>query len=233
MIFDHVHNASVIDLNHPTELHYMHSVSISAVFAMCSGLICFFALSTFQMAQQGIENTSNVAYEEFTNSNAGFVNDPMVVLWNNTFIALVLISHEMVTAVICTPNSMHFLLMMAGVYYISFSVILQPKLQAPEGVPNASSGLASTYLVAVSFYVIGMIYVCSNISFDPQQTKVQFVTLLMFVDFFMIMGHIWDPAPLMSTVMNCRFMYLVCIIFINLCMYVMWERLLKVPYVRI
>jgi hypothetical protein len=37
-----------------------------------------------------------------------------------------------VMAVLCTPNSLHFLFMMALVYYISFSTMLQPKLQGSQ-----------------------------------------------------------------------------------------------------
>jgi hypothetical protein len=57
---------------------------------------------------------------------------------------------------------------------------------------------------------------------------------MVFIDFFfLIMGHTWDPVPLMSTIINCRLMYLVCIIFVNTAMYLMWESLLKVPYIRL
>jgi hypothetical protein len=180
----------------------------------------------------GVEHTSNVSHEEFTNLNVAFVNDATIVLWNNLFLALVVVTHTLVTSIMCTPNSMHFLLMIALVYYISFSIILQPKLQAPPDLPLASSSTASHYLVAVSFYIVGMIYVCTNISFDPLQFKVQFVVAFIFVDSFLILGHIWDPVPLMTTIINCRFLYLVCIILINAIMYLMWQTFLKIPYIQ-
>jgi hypothetical protein len=233
ILLDPLTNTSAVNLNHPTDLHYMHSINISTVFLVCSGLVAFFALSTFQMIQQGIPNVGNISHEEFVCGNAEFVHDPTVLLWNNVFLALVIITHEVVLAVICTPNSMHFLIMMALVFYVSFSVILQPKLQAPSDLPGAAASVSYAYMVAVTFYVVGMFYVCGNISFDPLQYKVQFVTALIFVDAFLILGHIWDPTPLMSTIINCRFMYTVCIIVMNVVIYFMWERWLKIPYVRI
>lgn len=130
-ILDSVTNTTMIDLNHPTELHYMHSVTISSLFMACAGLVCFFALSTYQLTQHGVEGAS-VLHEEFIDSNVLFISNPAITLWNSTFLALVLLIHLVVTAVICTPNSLHFLFMMALVYYISFSTILQPKLQSPQ-----------------------------------------------------------------------------------------------------
>jgi hypothetical protein len=186
----------------------------------------------FNLFLAGVEYTSSVSHEEFVSTNAGFAHDPTIVLWNNIFLALVVVTHEVVTAVVCTPNSMHFLFMMVLVFYTSFSVILQPKLQTPSDVSGASSSVASTYLVAVAFYGIGMVYVCSNISFDPHQWKVQLITAFIFVDLLLILGHVWDPVPLMATIMNCRFIYLVCMIFLNAAIYLTWDRLLKIPYIH-
>jgi hypothetical protein len=128
-VIDSLTNKTVVDLNHPTELHYTHSVNLSFLFMACSGLVCLFALSTYQIARQGVGESSSVLHEEFISSNAEFVENPTIVLWNNTFVALVVVTHLLVTAVLCTPNSMHFLFMMALVYYMSFCTILQPKLQ--------------------------------------------------------------------------------------------------------
>jgi hypothetical protein len=58
VVIDPVTNGSAVDLKHPTELHYMHSVSISTVFMLCSALIAFFALTTYQIAQQGTTSTT-------------------------------------------------------------------------------------------------------------------------------------------------------------------------------
>jgi hypothetical protein len=129
LIRDNATNSSAIDLSHPTDLHYMHSISIAFVFIVCSAFVGFFALSTYQIAQNGIEYTAHVSHEEFVSTNNGFVGDPAIVLWNNTFTAFVIITHELVTGIVCTPNSLHFLFMMALLFYISFSTILQPKLQ--------------------------------------------------------------------------------------------------------
>jgi len=125
-------NTTAIDLNHPTDLHYMHSLHISAVFMACSALICFFALTSYQIALQGVGGSESVTHEEFVSTNAEFINNATITLWNNTFLALVVITHVLITAVLCSPNSMHFLLMMTLIYYVSFSTILQPKLQASQ-----------------------------------------------------------------------------------------------------
>jgi hypothetical protein len=195
-VIDSLTNTTMVDLNHPTELHYMHSVTISFMFAVCAGLVGFFALFTYQITRQGVGGESaSVMHEEFIDSNVEFVTNPTITLWNNTFVGLVILTHLVVTAVICTPNSLHFLFMITLVYYISFSAILQPKLQVPQvycpvprggqfrinnsdflpsqdAGPSASSAVASTYMISVSMYVIGMVYVCSNISVDPSGYKV-------------------------------------------------------------
>jgi hypothetical protein len=73
----------------------------------------------------------------------------------------------------------------------------------------------------------------SNISFNPSQFKLQLITVLLCIDFLLIVGHIWDPTPLVSTIINCRFVYLVAMIAFNAAIYVMWERWLKIPYIQI
>lgn len=178
----------------------------------------------------GVEQSNSVSHEEYVNTNVSFVNDATIVMWNNVFTCLVVVSHMILTAVICTPNSLHFLTMMCLVYYTSFSVILQPKVQIP---PDVSASSSSLYLIAVSLYTLGMFYVCNNISFDPMQCKVQLIIILLFFDLLMILGHIWDPVPLMTTIINCRFLYVVCVTLVNIAIYVLWDDLLKVPYVRI
>lgn len=77
-----------------------------------------------------------------------------------------------------------------------------------------------------------MTYVCSNISFDPQGYKAQLISGLVFIDLFtLIIGHTWDPTPQLRTIVNCRMIYLVCVITTNISMYVLWERVFKVPYI--
>jgi hypothetical protein len=45
-------NTSAINLNHPTDLHYMHSIHISPAFLVCGALFAFFAIHTYQITQQ-------------------------------------------------------------------------------------------------------------------------------------------------------------------------------------
>jgi hypothetical protein len=233
LVEDPVSNTTAVDLNHPTELHYLHSVSISSVFIACSALIALFALSTYQITLYGVESTGVISHEEFVNSNAVFVQDPIIVMWNNIFLGFVILSHELVTAVLCTPNSLHFLFMMALLFFIAFSVILQPKLQTPPDIPAASSSVTSTYMAAVVLYIVGMVYLCSNISYDPHQLKMQVIVVFICIDFLLIVGHVWDPIPLMSTIINCRYIYLVCSIFTNAVIYLMWEHYLRIPYISL
>jgi hypothetical protein len=233
LIWDHATNTTAVNLNHPTSLHYMHSVSISSVFIVCSALIAAFALFTYQITQHGVESTSSVAHEEFTNTNAAFVQDPSITMWNNVFTALVILSHGLLVAVLCTPNSLHFLLLIVLVFYISFSIILQPKIQTPTDIPASASSVGTTYLVAVMLYGLGMVYVCGNISYDPHQLKLQLITVFICIDFLLILGHTWDPTPLMSTIINCRFVYLICSICANAIIYIMWDRYLRIPYISV
>jgi hypothetical protein len=64
--------------------------------------------------------------------------------------------------------------------------------------------------------------------------QIQLMSAIVFIDLFLlILGHTWDPVPLVSTIINCRMMYLVCIVFINAAVYLVWEKFLKVPYIRL
>jgi hypothetical protein len=53
VVLDELTNTTAINLNHPTELHYMHSMSIATFFIICSALICFFSVMTYQIETQG------------------------------------------------------------------------------------------------------------------------------------------------------------------------------------
>jgi hypothetical protein len=64
--------------------------------------------------------------------NTDLTHNPAIILWNNIFLALVVFTHVLVTAVLCSPNSIHFLLMITTILYTSFSTILQPKLQEAQ-----------------------------------------------------------------------------------------------------
>lgn len=233
-VIDPLTNHSVVDLKHPTELHYMHSVNVSSVFILCSACICLFALITYQISTNGIDGGGNIGYEEFVCTNQQLAVDPTISLWNNSFLALVVTTHMVVTAVLCSPCSMHFLLMVGLVLYTSFVTILQPKLQSHMDSGSAgSSAVNSVYMVAILFYVVGMTYVASNVSFDPGSYKMQLIFMLVFVDlFFLILGHTWDPSPLLKTIINCRLMYVVCMTFMVLTIYVLWDKNFRVPYIN-
>lgn len=236
-------NGTAIDLENPTKLHYMHSVSVSIVFLAVSGLCTVFTISTVYLRDKGLGDHNNnnfggssLGTEEFVSTNLDLITHPTVTMWNNVFLGIVVLGHSLLAAVVDSPTSIHLLLLVTLMIYTAMSGILQPKISVAgeSNNANAASLVSSMYLGWCLLYVAAMFYVANNIPYDASSVKIQMVALVAFLDcFLLIFGHTWDHAPPMQTIMNCRLVYVVAWVFVNIATYVLWLPFISIPFVRV
>lgn len=235
-------NGTAVNLQDPTQLHYMHSLSISFAFIAVSGLCTVFVVMTLYLRERGVADgvggamRSDVQHEEYVTSNVELVTDPTVTMWGNVFMGIVVKGHVLLAAVVDSPTSVHFLLLIGLLMYMSLAPLLGPRIHCPD--TDASSRVASTasstYLFSLGGYCLAMGYIASNIPVDPHSAKLQLVVLVGFLDMFLlIFGHTWDPVPLMQTIINCRLVYASLWIAINLGTYVLWTPFMRVQFVSL
>lgn len=226
-------NGTAIDLHNPTSLHYMHSVGVSGVFLLCSALYAGFMVITVHISDKGVGEIQDVGYSDYTSQNTDISLNPTITMWNNVFVATLVASHSLIAAIVTSPTSIHFLLLVALLNYLSLSFVVQPRIQSdPEHGSAAAGAVSSRYMLAVSAYVLGMMYVGTNIPHDPFSYKVEMVGCILILDtFLLIFGHTWDPVPNMHTVINCRLVYTIAMIAITMLVYIIWQPYLRVPYI--
>jgi hypothetical protein len=230
IVTDPYSNITGIDLNNPTSLHYMHSINITPLFLLCSVVITFFVTTSVYMGKYDSPGQC-IETEDYVSSNEALVTNPVVTAWNQTFIILLVISHAFLVIVVDSPTSIHFMGLIVLLLYVSLSVIIQPRIQHAD---SANAPSSSVYTLAVAGYAIAMCFVVSNIVYDNESFKVELVVIVAFVDVaIIIMGHTWDPIPNMQTIINCRLLYCVFLIVLNLSLYAMWAPLFMVPFVEI
>jgi hypothetical protein len=224
---DYYTNTTGVDLSNPTYLHYMHSVNVSPLFLLCSALIAFFVATSVNMHKYD-QHGMNIECEDFISTNENVVLNPVVTAWNHTFVCLLIASHALVVIVVITPTSIHCLGLILFLFYFSFSLVSQPRIQ-PVGSSDASSG---NYIPAIVAYGAAMCFVVSNIVCDDESFKVELIVIVAFVDIaIVIMGHTWDPVPNMQTIINCRLLYCMFFIILNLSIYCIWASVFKMHLV--
>lgn len=226
-------NGTAVDLQNPTEMHYFHSVHISVGFVACAALITFFTIISMHIQDKGIGDGHNVAYEDYVSTNIDLVTHPTITMWNNIFLAFVVVYHGLLVTIVNSPTSIHLLLLVVLLTYVSLNTILQPKVQYENmTAPGTASSVASTYMVAIAIYCLSMSYTGTNIPYDPDSAKIQLVGVVVFLDIFLlIVGHCWDPLPNFSTILNCRIMYALSIAALNIITYGLWSSTFRVPYI--
>jgi len=218
-------NRTVVDLADPIETHYMHSVNVSSCFLLTSAMVATIAVMTYQISTQGI-GTAHIKDEDYVLENSEIVHHPTVTLWNNAFLALVVWSHVVIIAIVCSPSSLHFLFMTFFFIAIAFYKILLPRSQIAS---QQSAGASSVFPVLL--YICGMSYVAGNIAVDTHMRKAQTIAFLVMCDLLTtIVGHVWDSATTFGTVINCRILYLCLITVANLALYTTWTSFFKLRF---
>lgn len=236
LVYDQHTNTTCVDLKDPTQLHYIHSVSVSIIFLGVSCLCTVFTIATVYLKDKGIENGGslrrNIGEEDYTTSNPDLVTHPTITFWNNLFLGVVVLGHTLLVCVVASPTSIHLLLLVCLLIYVSMSGILQPKIQSTHS-SNAASYVSSMYMGWVLMYSVAMMYMANNIPYDPSSVRLQFVALAAFLDcFLLIFGHTWDSTPSMQTIMNCRLLYVVSWLSVNMVMYILWGPFMAIPFLH-
>jgi hypothetical protein len=228
VVIDNLTNTTGVDIHNPTYLHYMHSINIAPLFLLCSALLTFFVTASVYMNKHDHHGQS-VEFEDYISNNETVVSNPIVTAWNQSFICLLLVSHALITIIVVSPTSIHFLGLVLLLLYFSLSLVIQPRIQSV----GATDGSSSTYITALVAYGIALCLIVSNIVCDDDSLKVELVVLVAFVDVaILIMGHTWDPIPNMQTVINCRLLYCAFLIVLNLMLYATWSPLFKLHFVH-
>lgn len=236
-------NGTAVNLDHPTELHYMHSISASIGFVAVSALGTLFVLCTVYLRDKGLAGgtgqyavlQTDIGQENYVSSNLDLTTDPTISLWNTLFLAFVVSGHVVMAATVDSPTSFHLLLLVGLMVYVSMSVLLYPKLHSEDSdVSVKISGMVSAkYFAATALYCTAMLYVGSNVVADVSNVKIQLVMLAAFMALFLlVIGHVWDPSPLMQTIINCRVLYAVFWICINISTYALWDPYIRVQFFR-
>lgn len=241
LVFNPLTNHSAVDLGNPTEMHYFHSIGLSVGFLACAALVAFFVVISLSILEKGVTDPSNprdaadVKLDEYVSTNAELSTNPGITMWNNVFVAFVVLYHGLLVTVVNSPTSIHFLALVTLLAYFSISTIIQPRLQAPEGLAMAAaSNISSHYLLAVCSYCVAMAYTATNVPYDPHSYRAQLIGAVAFLDLFLlILGHVWDQTPIFATVANCRIMYALSVACINLATYAAWDWAFRVEYIKV
>lgn len=226
-ILDPATNLTAVDLVDPIETHYLHSINISAAFLLTSGLVAAVGIMTYQIKVQGISNTG-IDEEEYVSENVDVVTHPTVTLWNNSFVVLVVWSHIVIIAIVCSPCSMHLLFMTALFIYTAFKGLLCPR-HGRSTFQSAHTGS----LMGIAIYIIGMSYVATNVAIDSHMRKAQTIAAFVLCDLFtLIIGHAWDQNPTFGTISNCRLLYLCFVTIVNMVLYISWHSAFKIHFLH-
>lgn len=251
-----------VDLSNPTMLRYTHGLSVSVAFLGVSGLCAAFSTITVYLRDRGLDDQQNrsggtlgassLCTEDFVSTNVELVVNPTITMWNGVFLCLVVAGHTLLAAVVGSPVSIHGLVLVALLVYVSMGGILQPKIQT-DGNPSAAGHVSSMYMMWVLMYTVAMMCTAGAIPYDPSSgrfdprrprprlkkshtkktraRRIQFVGAAVFLDcFLLIFGHTWDHAPMVHTIMNCRLLYCVAWSALNMAMCALWRPLLSTPY---
>lgn len=127
VVVDPSTNGTAIDLSNPTVLHYMHSVNLPFAFMLCSALYAAFSLLTMQMIDKGVGQMCEIGYSDYTSTNTELATNNTIMLWNSIFLWMVVVVHSLLAAVLASPTSIHFVLLITLLNYVSLGFILQPR----------------------------------------------------------------------------------------------------------
>lgn len=148
-------------------------------------------LLTFFLACFGVQ-------EEFVSQNVSLVGDPSFRLWNQSFVAAALLMHFVAAATLCSPASTHMLVCICLLFLVSMGPMVHP-MDNFDSVDTNRIGLSS--MVSQKVMIMGFIYlaavgiILTSILVDTYSAKAEFFLLLVFMDGFMLFGHLWDRVP--------------------------------------
>ena len=181
---------------------YEHGLGISGLYVLNAAAITFFAVLSMNLLDRGfiaaasIEDSrrgqSLIADEDFVSQNVGMVVDPTFRMWNQSFSALLLVTHCTYAATVCSPVSWDILSTYALLLYLSLVALVQPmdnycseavaerlgdeRLVAAAGMMSSISSQGNMFRSVA--YMLAFGYVMIHVPVDPLACKVS-VSLLM------------------------------------------------------
>ena len=179
-----------------------------------------FVSSTFSLAERGAIS-EGVPYSAEAMSQTG--------LWNALFWFLVAGAHAVVVAAACSPGDAFAV---AGATFLMVS-FLAKLCACPDSADAGDHGAAANMGVTVANASILGYMAGAGVAFYsiPAQYSNRFVLLflLMVLDYFLGIGHLWDRAPDMKTAGNCRLFWACSSALCLAAMYGAWSDDLLLP----
>lgn len=232
MAYDPIFNQTMVSQSKLADVDVWHGAGIATIFIAVSVGTAFFGVLTMQVAEhrEGASLSDEAmhisGYADFSSQNEELMGNPSFAVWNFAFFVTVLVFHMMIVAVVCTPTTAEFALFASFAAFIPLVLSCRPR--SPQGT-RSFAGPQTCLLVHV--LVVGAII--SRIPYDPWSYRVQLLCIVLFINcFFLLLGHSWDPGPVMETVFNCRLVYVCIISALNLLVYVYWNPMLSTRYTQ-
>lgn len=220
----------------------MHGINVSGLFVLSASAFTFFVVMTMQFVDRGIRGDASAGseilmasfQEEYIAQNTALVGDPTFRLWNQAFVACVLLLHFAACVTVCSPISSHMLLSTCLLFAVSLAPMVQPldNYASMDHVPGLASASSQKVMVLGSIYLAAVTLVLANIVLDAYMAKVQGVLLLAFLDSFMLFGHLWDRVPTLQVIVNCRLLYVILLAAFNAGMLCLWDPYLRTPFMN-
>lgn len=83
------------------------------------------------------EKGEDIGHHSWISTDVELITHPTVTMWNNMFTVLCTVFHIVVVAIVNSPTSVHFVLLIIFLSYVSLDKILQPRVQYPQDNPGA------------------------------------------------------------------------------------------------
>lgn len=134
------------------------------------------------------------------------------------FTALLLVSHAVFAATVCSPISWDVLSTYVLLVYVSLVGLVQPldnfcsERNDSEGAAAAAAGMMSSISSQTSMfkavaYMLAFGYVLLHVPLDPLACKSQFMLVLACLDALLLYGHLWDRVPSLQVYMCIRWRF--------------------------
>ena len=177
-----------------------------------------FVSSTFSLAESGVMGNDSPYGAEALGQTG---------LWNVLFWFIVAGAHAIVVTAACSPVDA-FAACSAAYLMVHFLA----KLCSARGSDSSGSDQSAGSVTIANANILGyMLGVCVALYCVPPQYSNRYVLLFLLVtlDYFLGVGHVWDKSPTMGTVANCRLFWVCSAVLCLAALYGAWNDDLLLP----
>lgn len=177
-----------------------------------------------------VSNTFSLQEARLVDEEAAFGAESMgqTGLWNALFWFIVAGAHAIAIAAACSPADL-FAWALATYLCVSFlaSICACQDCNTSDGVPNASGiSIANANVLG---YMAGAGVAFYNVPSD-YSNRLVIILLMIVLDYFLGIGHVWERTPFFWTVANCRLFWACSVGLCLAALYGAWrEDLLTAP----